>query len=37
VRQNGKATYQSGDALSVSPMGNEFHRFDESGRPLGNA
>ena len=37
VRQNGKATYQSGDAISVSPMGNEFHRFDESGRPLGNA
>ena len=34
VRQNGKATYNSGDTLSFSPRGNEFHRFDEAGRPM---
>jgi multiple sugar transport system ATP-binding protein len=34
VRQPGKASYHSGDQLSFSPRGNEFHRFDESGRPM---
>jgi multiple sugar transport system ATP-binding protein len=34
VRQPGKASYHSGDQLSFSPRGNEFHRFDESGQPL---
>jgi multiple sugar transport system ATP-binding protein len=34
VRQPGKASYHSGDELSFSPRGNEFHRFDESGRPM---
>ena len=34
VRQEGKASYHSGDTLSFSPKGEQFHRFDESGRPL---
>ena len=34
VRQEGKASYHSGDTLSFSPKGQQFHRFDESGRPL---
>ena len=36
VRQNGKATYHSGDALSFSPIGEQFHRFNAEGRPLAN-
>ncbi len=34
VRQEGKASYHSGDMLSFSPKGEQFHRFDDSGRPL---
>ena len=34
VRQSGKASNHAGDQLSFSPRGNEFHRFDESGKPL---
>jgi multiple sugar transport system ATP-binding protein len=34
VRQEGKANYHSGDALSFSPKGEQFHRFDDAGRPL---
>jgi multiple sugar transport system ATP-binding protein len=34
VRQNGKASYHAGDALSFSPQGNQFHRFDAAGLPL---
>jgi multiple sugar transport system ATP-binding protein len=34
VRQEGKASYHSGDALSFSPKGELFHRFDEAGKPL---
>ncbi|HET8726756.1 MAG TPA: sn-glycerol-3-phosphate ABC transporter ATP-binding protein UgpC [Alphaproteobacteria bacterium] len=34
VRQEGKATYHAGDALSFSPRPGLFHRFDESGHPL---
>ena len=36
VRQNGKATYHSGDTLSFAPVGEQFHRFDADGRPLAN-
>jgi multiple sugar transport system ATP-binding protein len=34
VRQEGKASYHSGDTLSFSPKGEQFHRFDDAGRPL---
>jgi multiple sugar transport system ATP-binding protein len=34
VRQEGKSSYHSGDALSFSPKGEMFHRFDEAGKPL---
>jgi len=34
VRQEGKASYHSGDPLSFSPKGEQFHRFDEAGKPL---
>jgi multiple sugar transport system ATP-binding protein len=34
VRQPGKATYHAGDALSFSPRGDMFHRFDEAGHPM---
>ncbi len=34
VRQPGKAAYHSGDALSFSPRGDLFHRFDEAGKPV---
>jgi len=34
VRQPGKATYKSGDALSFSPRGDAFLRFDAQGEPL---
>src|SRR5690606_37796592 len=34
VRQEGKANYHSGDTLSFSPKGQQFHRFDDGGRPL---
>jgi multiple sugar transport system ATP-binding protein len=34
VRQEGKATYHSGDPLSFSPRGDAFLRFDEAGRPM---
>ena len=34
VRQQGKSSYHAGDALSFSPRGEMFHRFDESGKPL---
>ncbi len=34
VRQEGKASYHSGDMLSFSPKGQQFHRFDDSGKPL---
>jgi multiple sugar transport system ATP-binding protein len=34
VRQAGKASYRSGDALSFSPRGNMFYRFDDAGKPL---
>jgi len=34
VRQPGKANYRSGDMLNFSPRGNQFYRFDDSGRPL---
>ena len=34
VRQPGKASYRAGDALSFSPRGQMFHRFDDSGRPM---
>jgi multiple sugar transport system ATP-binding protein len=34
VRQQGKSSYHAGDALSFSPRGELFHRFDESGKPL---
>jgi multiple sugar transport system ATP-binding protein len=34
VRQPGKATFHTGDAISFSPRGNQFFRFDQSGRPM---
>ena len=34
IRQPGKATYRTGDALSFSPVGNEFHLFDAKGLPV---
>jgi multiple sugar transport system ATP-binding protein len=34
VRQEGKASYHSGDTLSFSPKGEQFLRFDDSGKPL---
>src|SRR5690606_11496122 len=34
VRQEGKASYHSGDQLSFTPRGDLFHRFDEAGKPL---
>ena len=34
VRQSGKASYHAGDALSFSPRGNAFLRFDEQGQPM---
>jgi multiple sugar transport system ATP-binding protein len=34
VRQPGKASYRAGDALSFSPRGNMFYRFDDAGRPM---
>ncbi len=34
VRQEGKASYHSGDQLSFSPRGDAFLRFDEAGRPM---
>ena len=34
VRQPGKATYQAGDLLGLSPRGDAFLRFDEAGKPL---
>ena len=34
VRQNGKASFHAGDTLGFSPRGNEYHRFDETGRPV---
>jgi multiple sugar transport system ATP-binding protein len=36
VRQIGKANFHAGDQLSFSPKGNEFHRFDDGGKPLAN-
>jgi multiple sugar transport system ATP-binding protein len=36
VRQPGKASYHAGDALSFSPRGSDFLRFDEGGRPMAN-
>jgi multiple sugar transport system ATP-binding protein len=34
VRQPGKAGYSPGDALSFSPRGDMFYRFDAAGQPL---
>jgi multiple sugar transport system ATP-binding protein len=34
VRQPGKASYSPGDALSFSPRGSMFYRFDGAGQPL---
>ena len=34
VRQPGKASYQAGDLLGLSPRGDAFLRFDEAGKPL---
>jgi len=34
VRTEGKASFRAGDALSFSPKGDQFHRFDEGGKPL---
>jgi multiple sugar transport system ATP-binding protein len=34
VRQEGKSSYHAGDALSLAPKGEQFHRFDDSGKPL---
>ena len=34
VRQPGKSSYHAGDQLSFSPRGDQFLRFDESGRPM---
>ncbi|MEO6012117.1 MAG: ABC transporter ATP-binding protein [Devosia sp.] len=34
LRQPGKASYHAGDALSFSPRGDMFHRFDDAGKPL---
>ncbi|HEV7276968.1 MAG TPA: ABC transporter ATP-binding protein [Devosiaceae bacterium] len=34
VRQPGKSSYHAGDELSFSPRGDQFLRFDESGRPM---
>ena len=34
VRQEGKSNFHAGDALSFSPKGEQFHRFDDAGRPL---
>jgi len=32
VRENGVATRKSGETLSISPAGENIHRFDEAGR-----
>jgi multiple sugar transport system ATP-binding protein len=34
VRQEGKSSYHAGDALSFSPRGEQFLRFDEAGKPM---
>jgi len=34
IRQPGKASYNAGEALSFSPRGDMFYRFDEGGRPV---
>jgi multiple sugar transport system ATP-binding protein len=34
VRQSGKAPYQAGDTLGITPRVQELHRFDASGKPL---
>lgn len=35
VRQDGKTPYHAGDVISFAPKGDLFHRFDESGVPIG--
>jgi multiple sugar transport system ATP-binding protein len=34
VRQEGKSSYHSGDQLALSPRGEQFHRFDNTGKPM---
>ena len=34
VRESGVAARKSGETLSVSPMGENIHRFDEKGRAV---
>ena len=34
VRQPGRASFHPGDALSFSPRGDMFYRFDAAGQPL---
>ncbi|MCW5695643.1 MAG: ABC transporter ATP-binding protein [Bauldia sp.] len=34
LRQSGKAPYQAGDTVSVSPKPHELHRFDATGQPI---
>ena len=34
VRESGVAARRSGETLSVSPMGDNIHRFDEKGRAV---
>jgi multiple sugar transport system ATP-binding protein len=34
VRESGVAARRSGETLSVSPMGEKVHRFDEKGRAV---
>jgi multiple sugar transport system ATP-binding protein len=34
VRQNGKSTYHAGDTLNFSPRGDQYLRFDDSGKPM---
>ena len=34
VRQAGAASWQPGQAVEVTPIGNQVHRFDKAGKPL---
>jgi multiple sugar transport system ATP-binding protein len=34
VRQGGHAMWQPGQAVQVSPIGNQVHRFDKAGKPI---
>jgi multiple sugar transport system ATP-binding protein len=34
VRLDGPSRYKSGDTVSISPLADKVHRFDETGRPV---